>query len=407
LGAALGIGLLLGTERERRRAGDATAIAGLRTFALVALGGAVARISGSDLLLAAGIVVIGGATIVAYALGDRRDPGLTSEVALVVAYLLGVTAVDDPSLAAALGVMVTVILAGREQLHRLVRDTLTDQELRDGLLLSGLALVILPLLPDTTVGPYAVLNPAIVGRLVVIVMAISALGYVAVRALGPALGLPLAGFAGGFVSSVATIGAMGTRARHDPALTHAAVAGATLSSLATAILLAIVIGATSPATLDAVLPPLVGSGLAAGVYAGLVGLRALRTPPSDDSIAGRAFDVRAAVAFAAVVTTIIFVSAAANEVLGTSGLVVATALAGAADAHAAAISVGSIVAAGNLAPADAVVPILVAFTANAASKCAVAFWNGGRRFGVEITVGQAAMLAAAWGAWAVPALNGR
>ena len=407
LGAALGIGLLLGTERERRKAGGATTSAGIRTFALVTLGGAVARASGSELLLAAGMVVVGGATIVAYALGDRKDPGLTSEVALVVAYLLGVTAVDDPTLAAALGVMVTVVLAGRDQLHRLVRETLTEQELRDGLLLSGLALVILPLLPNTTVGPYGVLNPAIVGRLVVIVMVISAAGYVAVRALGPTRGLPLAGFAGGFVSSVATIGAMGARARRDPALAHAAVAGATLSSLATVILLAVVVGATSPPALDALLPPVIASGLAAAAYAGLAALRALRTPAADDSIAGRAFDLRGALAFAAAVTAIIFLGAAANATLGSSGLVLAAGLAGAVDTHAAAISVGSIVAAGNLGARDAVVPILAAMTANGASKCVLAFWSGGRQFGPQIAVGQAAMLGAAWAAWAAPGLTAR
>jgi uncharacterized membrane protein YhiD involved in acid resistance len=63
LGAALGIGLLLGTERERRRTNDAPASAGIRTFALVTLGGAVARIAGGDLLLATGLAFVGGASL--------------------------------------------------------------------------------------------------------------------------------------------------------------------------------------------------------------------------------------------------------------------------------------------------------------------------------------------------------
>ena len=404
LGAALGIGLLLGTERERHHIGHASSSAGVRTFALVTLAGAVARIAGSDLLLATGLAFVGGAGLTAYALGKREEPGLTTEVALVVAYLLGVTAVGDPALAAALGVTVTAILAGREQLHRLVRETLTEQELRDGLVLAGLALVILPLLPNAPVGPYAVFNPATVGRLIVIVMAISAAGYVAVRALGPARGLPIAGFAGGFISSVATIGAMATQARRDPGLARAAVTGAILSSLSTVTQLAIVVGVTSSAMLDALLPSIVAGGLAAGGCAAVAALRIPRHPAAGDSVAGRAFDIRGALAFAFVVTTIIFVSAAANATFGSAGLVLAAATAGAADTHSPAISVASIVAAGNLSAGDAVLPILAAFTTNAVSKVGLALWKGGRRFGLQIAVAQACIVGAAWAAWAVPFL---
>lgn len=68
------------------------------------------------------------------------------------------------------------------------------------------------LAPDRFMGPFDALNPRAIARLIVLVMAISALGYVAMRALGPRYGLPLAGFSSGFVSSTATIYSMGERA---------------------------------------------------------------------------------------------------------------------------------------------------------------------------------------------------
>ena len=71
----------------------------------------------------------------------------------------------------------------------------------------------LPLLPDKAIGPYGALNLRTVWTIVILVMAVSALGYIAVRLVGPRYGLPLAGLASGFVSSSATIGAMGTRGR--------------------------------------------------------------------------------------------------------------------------------------------------------------------------------------------------
>ena len=107
------------------------------------------------------------------------------------------------------------------------------------------------------------------------------------------------------------------------------------------------------------------------------------------------------------VTTIIFVSAAANATFGSAGLVLAAATAGAADSHSPAISVASIVAAGNLSAGEAVLPILAAFTTNAVSKVGLARWKGGRGFGLQIAAAQACIVGAAWAAWAVPLVIGR
>src|SRR6185436_20954258 len=108
-----------------------------------------------------------------------------------------------------------------------------------------------PLAPDRALGPLGVLNPRTLWRLVVIVMAVGGAGYVAVRLLGARRGLPLSGFASGFISSAATIGALGARARREPGLCRAAVAGAVLSTVATVIQMAIVLAATSTAVVRA------------------------------------------------------------------------------------------------------------------------------------------------------------
>ena len=250
--------------------------AGVRTFALVGLAGGISWRVGGVATAAVALGFVGLASVVGYVRSQEDDPGLTTEVALVVDFLLGALAQRNTGLAAGLGVATAVILARRDQMHRLVRQTLSERELHDGLLFAACALIVLPLIPDRSFGPHGSLNPSVIWRLVVIVMALQAAGYIALRAIGPKYGLLLVGLLGGFVSSTATIGLMGARAQREPRLRRGATAAAVVSSVATIILLAIVIGAASVAVLREMAIPLGLAGLAAVGYASLFALRATR-----------------------------------------------------------------------------------------------------------------------------------
>ncbi len=403
LALALGIGLLLGAERERRKGeGPTRGAAGIRTFALVALAGGVAMVLGGGIVLAVALAFVAAAMVGAYLVGDRTDPGLTTEVAVVVAFLLGALAQREPQIAAGLAVVVTILLAAREQLHTIVSRALTEQEVHDGLLFAGAALVILPLAPNEQLGPYGVFNPFVIWRLVVIVMAIGGLGYVAVRLLGARVGLPLSGLASGFVSSSATIAAMGARARENAGIRTPAVAAAVLSTVATVAQMVVVVGATDRRTLAELWPAMAFAGVAAVGYGAFFGLRALRDAAADHhQPGGRAFELRTAVVFAGTVTAILLASAALNDWLGGRGVLISAAVAGFADTHAAAIGVAALAAAGRLDPGDATVPILAAFTTNSVTKMALAAVTGGRRFAVEVWPGVIATAVLAWGGWLV------
>ncbi len=401
LAVALGIGLLLGAERERHKGeGPTRGAAGIRTFALVALAGGIAMTVGGGVVLAAALGFVALAVLAAYVLGDRTDPGLTTEVAVVVAFLLGALAQREPQLAAGLAVVVTILLAARERLHELVSRALTEQEVHDGLLFAGAALVVLPLVPDERVGPYGVFNPFAVWRLVVIVMAIGGAGYIAVRLLGPRLGLPLSGLASGFVSSAATIAAMGAKAREAPGLRTPAAAAAVLSTVATVVQMVIIVGATDRQTLGELWPAMGLAGLAAVAYGAVFAFRALRDERADHhEPGGRAFELRTAVLFAGTVTGVLFVSAALNDWLGSGGVLVSAAVAGFADTHSAAIAVAGLAAAGRLEPAEAVVPILAAFSTNSVTKMVLAAATGGKGFAAAVWPGVIATAALAWAGW--------
>src|SRR5688500_18472268 len=140
LGVALAIGFLIGIERERSKgAGPNRAVAGLRTFTLISLAGALGVWIGGVYVFIATGGILGLLIAVGYLRTRDTDPGLTTEIAMVVTFLLGGLAVRDPRLAAALAVIVAILLAFRSYAHNWVKNVLTDAEVRDGLLLAAAA----------------------------------------------------------------------------------------------------------------------------------------------------------------------------------------------------------------------------------------------------------------------------
>jgi uncharacterized membrane protein (DUF4010 family) len=396
LAISLAVGLIIGAERERRKGeGPDRAAAGIRTFAAAAGLGGVASLLGAPVVAVGGLFV-GGAAIAAYVVGDRSDPGLTTEVSLVLCYALGALSERRPAVALAAAVVTAALLAARGGLHRFMRDTLSERELRDGLVFGVSAVVILPLVPDRFMGPLAAVNPHTLWRLAVVMMGLTAAGYVAQRAVGSSMGLAIAGLAGGFVSSAATIGAMGARARDDAAARPGAVAGATASTVSTFVQLAVVVSLADPAVALRVAWPLGCGGATAAAYSAWRAWHASRSAgPAPER--GRAFRVLPAVLFAGLVGAVGVVAAFAASRFGAVVVPVAAAVAGFADAHAAAASAASLAAAGRVTEEVAVLGVLVALTANTVTKAVLAFSSGDRRFGWQVTQGLLLVLAGTWG----------
>jgi len=400
LAVALGIGLLVGAERERRKGkGPSRAPAGIRTFAVVALLGAVGMTLGGALVVAALALGLAALLGIAYWRNVERDPGLTTETAVMLTLVLGALATEEPSLAAGLAVALAVLLASRERLHRFVRSVLTERELHDFLVLAAATLVVLPLVPNAYMGPYAAINPHLIWVIVILVMAIGAGGHVALRVLGTRIGLPVAGFVSGFISSTATIAAMGARGVRAPALLRPAVAGAVLSTVATVVLMTVLLAATSRATLAALAVPLACAGAAAVAYAALFMLKSLREPGAQPVDEGRAFGLGAAVVLALTMAGVLIVAAALQSRYGDAGLVLAAGAAGLADVHTAVISTVSLVASGKLDAPAAVMPILTALSTNTISKVVVAVVSGGPRYAAQVVPGLVLVAGAAWLGW--------
>jgi uncharacterized membrane protein (DUF4010 family) len=394
---ALGIGLLIGADRERRKGeGPSRAAAGIRTFTIVSLAGATAYAIGGEVLLAAVVVGVAALAGLSYWRAGPDDPGLTTEAALLLTTLLGALAMSHPGIGAGVGVVVAALLHSRERIHGFVRSALSEDELRDAIIFAGATLVVLPLLPDEPLDPYGVLNLRLIWIVVILIMAVSAAGYIAIRLLGVRFGLPLSGFAAGFVSSSATIGAMAGRVKEKPDLLRPAAAGAVLSTVATIVELALLLAAASMAALAALAVPLACAGAVAILYGGLFTLWALKHEGSDDEKPGRAFSPVTALALAATLAVILVASAALQAWLGEAGIVIAAGVAGFGDAHSAAVSAASLVASQKMAAAQAVYPVLAALTTNTVTKVVLAFTGGSRAFALAVVPGLLLVVAAAW-----------
>jgi uncharacterized membrane protein (DUF4010 family) len=393
---AAAIGLLLGFERERRHRASVPQAAGARTFALLALGGAIAA-SLDPWVVAAGFAGAAALIAISYVRTSTADPGLTTEIAAGVAYLLGALAFQQGSLAVSLAVVVAGLLVSKDRLHHLAREIVTDVEVEDAIKFLMIAFVVLPILPDRDLGPFGALNPRRIWLLVVALTGLGWLGYLGVKLLGAKRGLLFAGLAGGFVSASATTASMARLAAETPSSNlRGPLAAALTASVATLLQLGAVLAFVSPSLLEHLLPALVLSGLALLVVAAGVARGGGRAPEAPAT--GRPFALRPALVLAGILTLALLVARAGTAWLGAGGAALASAFSGLADAHAGSLAAATLFARGDLSQTEALVAIAAALGSNTIVKIVLAFTGGGARFGVRFAAAMApAVLAFALG----------
>lgn len=399
---ALLLGILLGVDRERRKLDPSyVASAGLRTFALVGLLGGIAAYLELPYLVVLGASIVGGLAIAAYVLGrrERDDAGLTTEVALVLSYLLGALCLTAPLVAGATAIASALLLHLRATLHRFVRDVIRENEVHDALLLLVLAFIALPLAPDVSFGPYGAINPQAIARLMVLISVISSAGYVAQRLLGPNIGFAASGFASGLISSSATIAALGLRAKTDARITRSAAAGAVASSIATVVDYLVIIAALDVRLLRHLALPFGFALVTALVFTALLArVRSGTELPAAPE--GRAFQLLPAIVVGAGSAVIAVIAAALGDTFGDAGIVVVSSVSGLVDAHATAGTVASLHRGARMSSSMAELALLAAFSTNTLTKIVLATLSGSRSYALRVGGAVSSMAAMAWlGSW--------
>jgi uncharacterized membrane protein (DUF4010 family) len=379
LAIALGLGLLVGLQRERAE----STIAGLRTFALVTvmggLSGLLARefggwVLGAALLAVAAMVVIGN---VAKIRARVHDPGITTEVAVLLMFGVGAYLMYGAvEVGIVLGGAVAVLLHAKARLHGLVAR-LGDQDVAAIMRFVLLTLVILPVLPNQTFGPFDVLNPRHMWLMVVLIVGISLGGYLAYKLLGDRVGTLLAGILGGTISSTATTvtyGRMGRLGKDTASLSAVVIL---LASTVVFVRVLVEIAVVAPASLRVSAPPLIALLLAFG---GLSHLAWSRREADAGAMPeqGNPTEMRFALAFGLLYGVILLAVAAGKEWFGDEGLYVVAVISGLTDMDAITLSTATLTRQGRVAPETLWRVVVVASIANLAFKLGVAGALGGR-----------------------------
>ncbi|MFW2177610.1 MULTISPECIES: MgtC/SapB family protein [unclassified Moraxella] len=270
---AVGCGMLIGIERERHNtARGKPSFAGFRTYVLMSLMGAMSFLFG----VATGIVGLmfaSGVALVSQSKNTHESPGITSEVALVMSFLIGALCVWQPLVATSSAVIVTGFLLSKSSLDNFASRWLTEAEMRDGTMLLALALVALPLMPNK---PYwgTVLNPYVTVRLLILILAVQAVAHLAKRLLSLRHAMSLSSLASGFVSSTATVASLGLQVRTGMASPKVNAGGALISCVATLIQFIIIASGTNMAWLKVVILPVIVGSIVGAVW----GLWLLKSP---------------------------------------------------------------------------------------------------------------------------------
>lgn len=378
---SLGVGILVGIERER----NPTSRAGLRTCALVALLGAVtanlAEMLAAPWLIAIGLFVSGLMMIVA---NSRQpdpggDPGTTTVIAVMLVYGLGVLVwLDQVSLAVTLGILMTLLLYFKAQLHGITRS-LTAQDLISALQFAVLALVILPLLPDAGFGPYGAINPRQIWWMVVLISGVSLAGYAALRIFGQSHGAPLLGLLGGLVSSTATTLVYARHARQSESVTPLASVVILTANLVVLLRLAVLTAVVAPGVVSSLLPAVAG-GTVAGLVSVFVGFRRLQEKQNLPELAvGNPTELKSALGFGLAYGIVLFLSAWLSDTAGSSGIYGVALVSGLTDVDAITLSSLHLFALDRLSLGQVTTSIIIAFMANMVFKSGVVISVGGSR----------------------------
>jgi uncharacterized membrane protein (DUF4010 family) len=401
LAAALVVGMLIGLERgwSRRDQAEGARVAGLRTFSLIGLtGGVMASLPAGlgGLPLAGGAIGLSLLLAVSYRESVRaeRDLSATSAVAALLTYALGALAASGhavPALAAA--VVAAVLLDYKSTLHGWLR--LVEQgELRAGLQLLVLSVVVLPLLPDTGYGPDGVLNPYQLWWAVVLLAGLSLAGHAAMRFSGPERGLLWTGLLGGLATSTAATLALAREARRDSSLMAPALAGALAASGMMAVRIVLIVAVLRAPLALQVAPPLLGAGALLVAAAWWQWRRRGEAPAQARAAEMAPFDLGTVLAFGALLAGVALAVGFARSSFGEAGVYAISALSGLVDVDPVVVSLARLHGStgdGGSVPANG---IALAALASLVTKSVLATTAGGGAFARRLVPAYAAAAAA-------------
>ncbi len=406
LSLALALGLLIGLERgwSKRELEPGKRIAGVRTFGLISFLGALTMLFSREINFWVIALAFGGlglliATATAMESFKTGDYGITTEVAILITFVLGALAMTRyATLAAAAAVITTVVLGTKPILHAWILK-LQPQEIHAVFKLLLISVVMLPILPDRTFDPWQAFNPYQIWWMVVLISAISFVGYFAVKIIGAGRGILLTGMFGGLASSTAVTLSLSRLARMQPSAHRLLAGGIVIASTTMFLRILVITTLLRPALTSILLPPMVAMAATGYLCVGwLMRARPMGTRSPGVSLRNP-FELGTALGFGAFLAFILWLTQILRLWIGEVGIYLTAALSGLTDVDAITLSLARMAAQPEmltLAAKGIVLAAVVNTLVKGGMAAVIGGWGVGRyvtgTFLIQIATGAAAMV---------------
>ena len=387
-GAALLIGVLIGMQREYAHGSSQGRglFAGVRTFALMSLVGATAAFLSDTLdsiwVFISIIGLVSLMVIVAYYVTatEREEIGLTSEVAALITILIGaICYFHSVELAAAMGVVTTVLLAVKGEFRQFVK-IITQEDVFATLQFAVITAIVLPVLPNKTFGfpPFDVLNPSQIWEMVIFISGINFLGYVLVKVVGPKKALGISGLLGGLASSTAATMSFSERSKSQAGMEKPFAVAIIVAWIIMFIRVIIEVAVVNTQLLSYVWPSLAAMGLAGLIYA--VYLYLSQSAIDEEELAlSNPFELGTAIKFGLIYALVLLAIKTAEMYIGEKGIYLTSIIAGLADVDAITLSISDLTRVGGSIPLESgKFAIIFATISNTLTKGALVFSIGSK-----------------------------
>ena len=392
---AISLGALLGLERERTKGGDGGA--GVRTFALISLAGALAGYLDKSLGLSVwalaifvliGLLVVGEYVVTAL----RGDTGITTEVSALLAFLLGLLCAHGQfQLASAIAVVMALLLALKQWLHHLATQ-INAADVEATLKFAIVTLIILPLVPNESYGPPPLdaLNPYKIWLMVVLISALNFASYLVIKVVGTEHGIGLVGILGGLASSTAVTLGFARRSQQNSAEAPALALGILLAWTVMLVRVAIMTALISwelGRQLFGVLGLLSVASLLSVAWLWRISQRQVRGEVKSGS---NPFELSEAIKFGLLFGVVVLLARAAQVYFGDAGVYLASAIAGLTDVDAITLAMADLVKVDPASLQLGARAVVIAVLANTVTKSAMVLGLGSaelRRLMLPVTLG--------------------
>lgn len=378
---SLVLGFLIGLQREMHTiySHKTKDFGGARTFSIIALFGYLSAwfTSFSPYFFLIASALMGLLLIAAYIINSlaTSEKGATTELSALVTFIIGAMLHFSPLIFSVFITMIVLFILNLKEKIQEYEQTLTKQDLGAAIVFLLMTFVILPILPDKTIDPMGLVNLHNIWIMVVLVAGISFFGYIAIRLLGSAHGIGIAGLFGGLVSSTAVAMSMARRVHENGFLTKNLAIGIALASSMMLVRAGIEIWVINPDLIRPFVLPIAIGSLCGYGYIGFLYVTSKRENIPQNIEFKNPFDLKEALVMGLLFGITLALITLSNRHIGASGVYAVTIVSGIADVDAIILSLSSL-AKNGLSPATANYAILIAILSNTIAKAILVFFLG-------------------------------